>query len=197
MPDSTLLPSLFPLALFTKLETGALLVSQSPRAVVLQGITFYKSLLGTAASPSTLNDTLPDVIVALRPAVLCIDTSTPSAHGVLLSAHEKDSLDNEILTDPTSVAAALQAQFGRPIDIRYGCLPQGEYAANLVYGTGQAWTVPNEAGVCQSGEAESANGQRCGSRARLASQGITLTIGPPSDRAYCAAQGPTPPVCLP
>jgi hypothetical protein len=67
---------------------------------------------------------------------------------------------------------------------------------NLVYETGQAWTVPNEAAVCAANEAPSADGTRCGGRPRLASQGSLVVIGAPRDAAYCAAH-PTPSTCLP
>ena len=127
--------------------------------------------------------------------MLCLDPGNPKKPGLLLSAREKDKKGNVVIADPTSVKAALAAQFGRPIDIQIGCLPEGTYAANLIYGTGQAWTVPNEAGVCQPGEAPSGTGV-CGTRPRLASQAVMLTIGPPTDPAYCKAN-PTPAACLP
>lgn len=196
VPDSQVVPSLFPLGLFTKLVDGAPLVSQDRPSVILQGLTIYKSLLETALSPADLSETLPEVTVALRPAVLCIDPGDPGKPGVLVTTHETDTMGNKLIQDEEVVKANLAAQFGRPINLVYACLPEGEYAANLVYGTGQAWTVPNEAGLCAASEAQSPDGALCGTRARLASQGMRLTIGPANDPAYCVAN-PTPAECFP
>jgi hypothetical protein len=196
VPDSAQVPSLFPLSIFSKLEPGSALVSQDAPVVVLQGLTIYKSLLSTALSSPDLQDPQPEVTVGLRPAVLCLDPNDAAKPGILLSTHETDTKNNKLIADPDEVKAALSAQFGRPIEIQFGCLPEGDYAANLIYGTGQAWTVPNEAGVCQPGEASKNGGAVCGSRPRLASQAAVLTIGPPGDPAYCKAH-PTPAACLP
>lgn len=196
VPDSQVVPSLFPLGLFTKLVDGAPLVSQDRPSVILQGLTIYKSLLDTALSAPGLNDTLPEVTVALRPAVLCIDPGDASKPGVLVTTHETDSMGNKLIQDEEVVKGNLSAQFGRPINLVYGCLPQGQYAANLVYGTGQAWTVPNEAGLCAPSEPPSVDGALCGTRAKLASQGVVLTIGPPNDPMYCV-MNPTPAECFP
>ena len=196
VPDSNLIPSLFPIAVFTKLNEGVHIGSQSTPTIVLQGLTIYKDILSTATAPANLNVPSATVIVALRPAVVCIDTADYTKPGVLLLTHDKDSKDNPIIADEAPVKASLTGLFKRPFNIKYGCLPQGEYAMNLLYGTGQAWTVPNEAGVCAASEAPADNGQTCGGRARLASQDVVLTIGKPTDAAYCASHA-TPPECLP
>ena len=196
VPDSQLVPSLFPLGLFTKLVDGEPLVSQTSPTVILQGLTIYKSLLATATSTPDLKEVLPEVTVALRPAVLCIDPADASKPGVLVTTHATDSMGNKLIQDEQRVKDTLTAQFGRPINLVYACLPQGEYAANLIYGTGQAWTVPNEAGLCASSEVLSSDGSVCGTRPRLASQSVVLTIGPPANPTYCA-ENPTPSECLP
>jgi hypothetical protein len=195
VPDSALIPSLYPLTIFSRLADGAD-VNQAKPAVILQGLTIYKSLLQTALSPATLNDPQPEVVAALRPSVLCIDPLDVAKHAVLLVTHPTDAHGNKVVPDAKALTTALAAQFGRPVDVAYGCLPQGRYAMNLVYGTGQAWSVPNEAGVCAPSEAPSADGKTCGTRPRLASQGVVLTIGAPKDAAYCA-KNPTPAACLP
>ena len=115
---------------------------------------------------------------------------------VLVISHDDDRAGNVLIADEDELKAALAAQFGRPIDITYGCLPQGRYALNLVYPTGQAWTIPNDAGVCAALEKPSKDGSKCGKRARLASQSVVLTIGPPDDPDYCR-DNPTPAACLP
>lgn len=204
VPDSAVIPSLFPVGAFVKLAEGSRLVTQTSPTIVLQGLTIYKSLLSTATAPANLNEPASKVIIGLRPAVVCIDTNDPSKKGVLLAsqlrAAEPKSGDSGegplIIPDEDEVKASLEQLFHRPFDIKYGCLPQGEYTMNLIYGTGQAWTVPNEAGVCAPSEAESDKGQTCGTRPRLASQDVVLTIGEPKSSAYCVAN-PTPPECLP
>ncbi|MFO0588661.1 MAG: hypothetical protein U0441_14020 [Polyangiaceae bacterium] len=196
VPDSNLIPSLLPVAVFTKLPENSRLGSQVGPTIVLQGLTIYKDLFTTATAPANLNVPSDKVTVALRPAVACIDTTDPSKPGVLLLTHDKDTKDNPIIADEESVKAGLSAQFKRPFSIKYGCLPQGAYAMNLLYSTGQAWTVPNEAGVCAATEEQTNGGETCGTRPRFASQDVVITIGAPTDAAYCAKNA-TPPECLP
>jgi hypothetical protein len=210
VPDSVLLPSLYPLSLFTRLADGQKLVGQSRPRVILQGLTLYKSLLETAVvkpmDPDPMNPmpTMPfqgadtKAVVALRPATVCIDPIDTAKPGVLVVSHETDKLGTKILANEQGVRDSLARQFGRPFEIVYGCLPEGQYAMNLVYPTGQAWTLPNEGGVCAALEPQTSDGAKCRSatseRARLASQDALLTIGPPGDPAYCAAN-PTPAQC--
>jgi hypothetical protein len=191
--DSALIPSLFPLSIFSKLPEASSLGAQSAPTIILQGITLYKSLIDTVAFPDTQRAE-SDVLVALRPATLCLDPAKPERGGVLVVSWETDSMGHKLISDERKpvVEAALSEQFGRKITVEYGCLPQGRYSMNLVYGTGQAWTLPNEAGVCAPSEASSAGA--CGQRPRLASQDVALTIGPPDDQGYCD-QHPTPALC--
>ncbi|HVY47998.1 MAG TPA: hypothetical protein VHB21_19055 [Minicystis sp.] len=198
VPESTLLPALYPVAIFSKLAEGEALVAQTGPSVIVEGITLYKSLLQTVTVPTDFTSAEPDALVAVRPAALCIDTTDPSAHAVLVVTHETDASKppNPVLPDEAGVKAALSAQFHRAVDLVYGCLPEGTYAMNLVYGTGQTWTVPNEAGVCAPSEKPNASGTTCGTRPRLASQAATFVIGPPKDASYCAKH-PTPAACKP
>jgi hypothetical protein len=164
--------------------------------VVIQGITLYQNIIATALSLNSENVSTPqqpEAIIALRPAALCLEVANPEKGGVLVLTHETDGMGNMLIADPGPVEAALSARFGRPITLRYGCLPEGRYAMNLVYGTGQAWTVPNEAGVCAPTE-EPKSATQCGGRRRLGSQDVVLTIGPPADPAYCQAN-PAPAEC--
>ncbi|MFO0762146.1 MAG: hypothetical protein U0359_37250 [Byssovorax sp.] len=225
IPDSKQIPSLFPLSIFTKLnEVDAAdkndkkshysgvdsITNQGYPVVVMQGITIYKSLFSTAFFPANAPPE-PEMIVGLRPAALCIDPTSADAPAVLVVSRETDKKGHKILDDEKGVAAALSAQFGRPVSIAYGCLPEGTYALNLIYGTGQAWTVPNEAGVCTGRELEkdaatccaqqgdaTQQQQTCGAsaptRARLDSQRGKLIVGPPTEPAYCE-KNPTPGVC--
>ena len=198
--ESLLLPSLFPLAVFSRLtEKNDLLPASDPQ-VVLQGITIYQSFLQTATSMPDLAAKVDELVVALRPAAVCLPAD-PSRAGVLVVTHQLDGIGNPVIPDEGYAKAVLKAQFKRPIDLVYGCLPEGRYAMNLIYGTGQAWTVPNEAGICGPTEPASSDGKQCeeptkdtkATRARLASQSAVLTISPPGDPSACKA---LPPACL-
>jgi hypothetical protein len=208
---SPVLPSLFPLALFTKLASPTDdLATQASPVVIVQGLTFYKSLMDTLNWPNNppANNLVhdPSVIIGLTPAVLCIDPTdfTPSAKAKLVLTHLADCGGADpILLDRQGTLAALSKQFGREVDLVEACLPQGRYMMNLVYGSGQAWSVPNEAGACQALEPKSADGTKCvaigtpgASRTLLPSQDVALTIGPPDDPAYCITH-PVPPECCP
>ncbi len=196
VPENSLLPSLFPLAIFSKLADGQELIQQTGPSVVIEGLTIYKSLLQTVTFAPTLVTDETEALVALRPAALCIDATDPTKPGVLVVTHPTDASKpaNPIIADEAGVKKALSAQFHREIGLTYGCLPEGTYSMNLVYGTGQTWTNPNEAGVCAASEKPNGSNTACGSRPRLASQAATLTIGPPKDPAYCKAH-PAPSAC--
>lgn len=193
IPESSAIPALRPLALLTQ-TTADVLDPQRP-AVLWQGVTLLDSLIGTAMAPPDLLQPRPELLLALRPSVLCIDPLDPTKPGVLVNTHATDGAGTPLITDPAPLEAALSAQFGRTIEVRVGCLPEGTYNLNVVYDTGQAWTVPNEAGRCAAAEPMSDDGSRCGKRARLASQDVVVTIGPPRDAGYCA-EHPTPVECV-
>jgi hypothetical protein len=213
---SSLVPSLFPLSIFSKLSSSDLTPQASP-AVIIQGLTIYKDLLttvlwGQGAMPATATPTASQVLVGVTPAVLCLDPTDfgPNATATLVVTHLTDCSGNMILTDEPGTINSLAQQFGRKpanVSVVEACLPQGRYAMNLVYGTGQAWTDPNEAGVCQAGEPEMmvsgkpmcvAGGPPTAERGLLGSQDVVLTIGPPSDPSYCAqSMHQTPAACCP
>ncbi|MFT3775622.1 MAG: hypothetical protein QM820_60520 [Minicystis sp.] len=203
VPDSPLIPSLFPLAIFNKLDDAqGPLVAQASPAVILQGLTMYKDLVQTALFSPTTTTVDTAVTIGVRPAVLCLDPNDFTKHAKLVITHKKDCGGNAILTDELGTKAALKRQFGRDVDVVEGCLPEGTYALNLIYSTGQAWTVPNEAGVCQPLEPSQDDGQTCGDPATsahrpvLKSQAVVLTVGKPDDASYCKTHQ-TPPECFP
>jgi hypothetical protein len=194
VPDSAQLPSLFPLALFARLDDASPPAVALQPATVILGLTLRGSLVETALAPPDLAEVAPEVRVAVRPAAICVDP-TSTAPATIVISRETDGAGNPIVTDEAALRDALGAQLGRPVEIAYGCLPQGRYSMNLVYGTGQAWSIPNEAGVCSPLEPPSSDGAICGTRPRLPSQGVVLTIGAPAEPAYCLDH-PTPPACL-
>lgn len=203
IPDSPLIASLFPVSIFGKLTDGNDVLNQALPAVIMQGLTIYKkSLQQTAAVaqlPGEFVDDQDEVMIGLRPATLCLDPNDESIGATLLVTHEFDDSpeQNPILPDIAGTTLALQKQFNRKITVKYGCLPQGHYGMNLIYETGQAWTLPNESGVCSPLEKASKDGKMCGTRARLASQAVFIEVVAPDDPAYCTGVGKTPPECLP
>jgi hypothetical protein len=217
IPETDQVPALLPISIFARIADGATdLTNQAKPVVVMQGLTLEKSLLNTAFAPPGLAETQPEVIIALRNAALCLDPADTTKNGTLVIAHQYDTFNDMkpagMKKSPILDAMAedavkkqLGVQFHRTIDLVYGCLPQGRFAMNLIYGTGQAWSVPNEAGVCAASEPESTDGKTCSRkagdataphRARLASQDVVITVSPPVDTAYCTAH-PTPSQCLP
>jgi hypothetical protein len=147
--------------------------------------------------------------VLVRPAVLCFDTlfdtSNPDKRGTIVTPHlfeptadlpqpqGTQSIVPEAALKSPQLAALVN---GTPVQ---ACLPTGRYAINVVYPDGQAWTVPNESGVCASAEGATNYAKlTCTIEPRpvLRSQGqravveITRTTTP----ANCAA--PLPPACV-
>lgn len=207
--DSTSIPWLMPLVVFNKLDASQTdaaqkrLVPQASPVVILQGLTIYQGFMQTAMS-NALDTYSPELIAAVRPAAICIDPLDKTKGATLLVTHKWDCAEaNPVIADEATVMAALKVQFGRDFTIKEACLPQGEYAMNVVYSSGQAWTLPNEAGVCAANE-PSPEGQPdlCGSlatpahRPRLGSQDVVLTIRGPDQAQYCKDH-PTPPECCP
>ena len=181
--------------------------------VILEGLTLFNdsladtSILGSVpapVSPAAPGASVSHVSVLVRPSVICFNPEHVDAGGVLVSPHEQ-GIDPGATTpgtmapifDPVAVRAALGAQVR---DLRYACLPKGRYEINVVYPTGQAWTVPNEAGSCAvaEGRADFTNlslfptNLRCASQPRplLYSQGTraVLEIVDAMDPTFCAGQ---------
>lgn len=177
IPDNPAVPALWPQVALVKLaedptrrgDPQSLVVQGTPEEtlitgkrpgplVVLQGITLDgDSLARTIAGPIAPGPTtaaLRDHLTAMvRPAALCFDAKNVAAGGVLATPHfTAPSADaSETGDKPIFDAAAIGKQ---PLvrSVERGCLPKGRYAISLVYPTGQAWTVPNEAGGCSREE---------------------------------------------
>ncbi|MDC0742676.1 hypothetical protein [Polyangium mundeleinium] len=212
--ESAGIPQLYPSSVFSKINAPRLandkrIETQSRPRVIMQGLTLLKNLLLTStklppAMPDPMNPVPPfqsfepEVTVAVRPAALCIDPVDPSKKGVFVLSRKTAADGAAIIADEEALKQGLAARFGRPFDIVYGCLPEGQYSMNLVYPTGQAWSVPNEAGVCALAEPQTSDGKTCkavtNARPRLVSQDAMLIVGAPKDAAYCKAN-PTPTAC--
>ncbi len=225
IPEGNAVPSLYPLVVFAKLvddPTHAAdpqsLASQgggsagAPIVVVL-GITLgpTDSLLDMVLSPPPLQPgptSASDHVSALvRPTALCVDPArvgqsatlvTPFLTGPSADPTEMVPPGGKALFDPVAVAAALAPTFG-VVTVKQACLPLGRYAVNVVYPSGQAWTVPNEAGSCATAEGTvTGSPPVCSGNGRdvLYSQGTrgVLEITPAQTPATCV-QFPVPPEC--
>jgi hypothetical protein len=107
-----------------------------------------------------------------------------------------NAIDGEPIVLPEVTAEEVRKQLGnRPnVKVIEGCLPLGKFQGSLVYGTGQAWTMPNEAGLCVQGE--TSEGGRCvqneNSRLPLPSQAGYLEIGAEREAGFCKQAFPGP-----
>jgi hypothetical protein len=101
------------------------------------------------------------VTVALRPSVICVSSSVNG--GVLVTPHPVAATADIDCSNSPCVESGTPAHPIVPADLleklssvvsaaATGCLPIGRYAINVVYPNGQAWTVPNEAGLCSEAE---------------------------------------------
>jgi len=172
-------PRLWPQVVLTRLSGNAS-ASVSGPIVVLEGITLLASdtadrpdsLFGTAAAAAggSLFDATagrPTVwsqdhlTVVLRPSVICFPS--PLERGTLVTPHPTaTSADLDCSTLPCTATGVpdqpiappdLLSKLGVQVkDAVTACLPTGRYGISVLYPDGQAWTVPNEAGVCSGAE---------------------------------------------
>jgi hypothetical protein len=180
--------------------------SASEPVIVLQGLTIAgDSLAQTFLAPPSKKPELKQdhLTVLVRPAVICFDAQKIDQGGVLVTPHlTGEATDPPQREAPLFDLAAVRASLGTQVrDAKRGCLPKGRYAINAVYPTGQAWTVPNEAGSCggTEGETDFAN-LSCTVKPRplLYSQGTraVVEIVEAADPALCQSF-PVPAECLP
>jgi hypothetical protein len=205
-PGVPLIASLFPQAILAKLDPKdpADQTAQASPAVILQGLVLNENLLATTVGsfrdPQTGAPRPPRPVqsldVALRPSVICIPEPQNPAAPVYVVTPAFKALNGEPILDPASIADQVRAQLGNRPDIRVieGCLPRGKFQMNLIYDTGQAWTVPNEGGFCTY--AEERQGEECVRgvlrRRLLGSQAVSAEIGDPRDPSFCASAFPGP-----
>lgn len=206
IPDNPAVPALWPLVALVKLaddptrrgDPQSLVVQGSPEEtlitgkppgplVVIQGITLEgdslaRTIVGPIASAPTTAALRDHLTAMIRPAVLCFDPRNVAGGAVLATPHlTAPSADaSETGEKPIFDATAVGKQ---PLvrTVERGCLPKGRYAISLVYPTGQAWTVPNEAGSCSREEGGTTVGNGLGScaakpRPVLLSQGSRAVL---------------------
>jgi hypothetical protein len=229
IPEGNGVPQLWPQVVFQKLA-DPLAATPAP-VVVLQGITLLggassDSLLGTIAAsqggslfdPASGRPTIAPqdhLTVVLRPSVICFPS--PVAPGTLVTPHPTATTADLDCSSTPCVPDGAPGQPIAPPDLldspalaglvgaaATGCLPMGRYAVNVVYPDGQAWTVPNEAGVCAAAEGafttppDYAN-LTCSIQKRpvLFSQGsrAVVEVVAATDPAYCVSH-PVPEECV-
>ncbi len=195
---------LFPQAVLGKLDLARDplgLTPQASPAVILSGLVVDQRLLSTTAPTWATKGVTPSesVNVLLRPSVICAQPTDPTAPLVLVTPSFRsrptttDPGGQAVVSDFVRLRTKLAERFGRSaeqVKVVEGCLPPGALGINLVYDTGQAWSLPNEAGVCQSPqEVDEGNGQ-CKqqgqpARPRLASQAARIRLVGLSEAGFC------------
>jgi hypothetical protein len=232
------IPALYPLAVFAKLvddpshvnDPQSLAAQGSvvtpgqppPPIVIIQGITLVgdsvlESVANAAATtPSDPKARVDHFTVLIRPSVICFDPQHIDQGGLLVTPHLTGApADNP--TGPTTTPlfdpnAILAAQSKLIHGYTEACLPTGRYQINLVYPSGQAWTVPDEAGSCASDEGavgpastaasappgDGLQGCQTKPRAVMPSQGtraVLEIVPPPAGDNYCDTH-PVPAACM-
>jgi hypothetical protein len=226
IPENPTVPALWPQVALVKLaddptrrgDPQSLVVQGTPEEtlitgkapgplVVIQGITLDgDSLARTIAGPIAPGPTtaaLRDHLTAMvRPVALCFDPRDVASGAVLSTPHLKaPSADASEPGEKDIFDAAALAKQPFVRSVQQGCLPKGRYAISLVYPTGQAWTVPNEAGGCSREEGGVIVGTGLGScaskpRPVLLSQGSRAVLEVIDARDARACQDfPVPEAC--
>lgn len=159
------------------------LVVAPPDLELLAGLFAYANM--------TEPEFVPSIKAFARPSAVCIeDAANPNSKTIIVTPHLEDLSGTPAISDETATKVDIADQLSRSrdtVELVYGCLPPGRFAINVIYpATGQAWTLPNESGICMPGE--KASGGMCGERAKLESQFRTFEIGPADDPAFCQAQ---------
>jgi hypothetical protein len=220
-------PRLWPQVVLTKLAPSSMASPAGPIVVIL-GITLLASqdaeqpdsLYGTAAAesggslfdPTTGRPALfpqDHLTVVIRPSAICFPS--PTSPGTLLlprptaASADLDCSNSPCIPSGVPGQSVVPPDFSAMLGLHVAgaataCLPTGRYSIGVVYPDGQAWTVPNEAGVCSGTEGPtdySALSCTLMPRPVLYSQGTraVVEVVAASDPTYCQAN-PLPAACL-
>ncbi|MFI5298970.1 MAG: hypothetical protein ACHREM_12810 [Polyangiales bacterium] len=166
---------LFPQVIMARLQddgaggVNPAIVPATDPAVVIQGITLRNGADGKGTMQATSmsafakgalagqpnaplaghgEELISDMTALIRPAALCIDP-LKSPRGVITAPTHEDPSKGVITSrNIVDVPRTLAAQATLAYDLQFGCVPPGYYEINVVYATGQAWTMPNLMGGC-------------------------------------------------
>lgn len=244
IPETLLVPHIWPLVVFAKLQDSpdGTIRSTDPQAllpqgsktdpvVIVQGLTVWRdhlfettafgNLPKPAAGPDDPDARIDHVRVLIRPSVVCFHSGDAiSEGGILVTPFQKGEDPGsgmperqKDIADLPAVIAALAPITRAGSAPQYACLPPGRYGINAVYPTGQAWTVPNEAGSCSKLEGKTQGDftpnytLACSDKPRpvLYSQGTRAVLEIVANPAGCNGTGapgdtkpmPVPDDCLP
>jgi hypothetical protein len=192
--------ALAPIVSFTKLDPSDPIrrtTQAAPRILTSAVIAAPDgTLAGLIASVPTTPTAVDEIVAVIRPTAICIpDPVDRNGETLIVTPAEFDTKNEPVVPEPDVLKGDLAGQLRRRADlmsIAYECLPPGDFAMNIVYETGQAWTTPNESGVCMPRENATGDNAGCtqvGSpnvgRPRLESQSFTFRIGTPANAARC------------
>lgn len=181
----------------------------NPRVIASAVVLYKDDLIGLLSfdKKQQTPDYFDHISAMLRPTAICApgkknpdgtrDTGNPrEAETTVVTPFEYDLLSpaKPVIPELELTKADVAAQLNRNkdiVDVVYACLIPGFYSINLIYPeTGQAWTLPNESGVCMPGEVEgkTADGKPvCSSRAKFVSQSLIVQVLPEKVAGTCAA----------
>ena len=133
------------------------------------------------------------VTAVIRPTIICVpDPADAAGPTTVVTPYETDQTGSPTVGEFDKTLDDVATQLGRSragVRVLYACLPPGTFSMNVIYPlTGQAWTLPNEMGVCLAGEDASSDGKTCGKRAKLTSQSTFFEVAPATDKNYCVGR---------
>lgn len=201
------IPDTFPQVIFARLDpsdTDRQTTIGNP-AVIIQAVVSEAGKpisSNLSLANATTQKIVPTVQASLRPSAICARPEDPYGTLYVVTPSINAIDKTPVIADLDALRLVLAKRFRRPItDVKVleGCLPPGKFSMNVVHDTGQAWTLPNEAGVCtgvggslaSTREHPTADGTGCtqehvpGARPRLASQSWNFFVGGRSEPGYC------------
>ncbi len=199
---SSLARALWPLITFAKLDAKDPYrrTTQDKPRLFSSAITAYNAdptADGRLTSLIARNVLTPEargsITAVIRPTIICVpDPADPSGPTTVVTPYENDMTGAATVGEFEKTIDDVAMQVGRKRDgvrILYACLPPGAFSMNVIYPlTGQAWTMPNEMGICLGGEEQSVDGKTCGKRAKVTSQSTFFEVSPAVDKSYCATR---------